>query len=85
MHAEFVIKQCLQGSGAELVITGEVKKGQISEGSCGTTSRGKRFFIIKMESKNARKRIVDENERAALYVKNITLSDVRAGEMLVFK
>lgn len=85
MHAEFIVRQCLQGSGSELVISGEVKKGLIAEGANGLTSRGKRFAVIKIESRNERKRMISENERASLYIKYITLSDINAGELVTFR
>jgi len=84
MGAEFHIAQCTPSGGSGLNITGSVSYGEVREGSIGRTFRGKRFTLVKIVKEGLRIPKAFESDQVALFLKNITQEDIKAGEIIYF-
>ena len=84
MSAEFFIKQCYDVGGVSLILFGSVESGEITEGSVGMTSRGKKFTVVKIEKQGDKVATAFKKDRVNLSIKNITRADIRPGEICYF-
>jgi len=84
MGAGFLIKQFNSIGGISSVIAGVVESGEISEGSVGTTTKGKRFTVVKIEKDCNQIRKAGEGDKVNISVKYLSRSDIRISEILQF-
>ena len=85
MNAEFLVGTCFEISGLGLVLAGEVKSGEIAEGSLGRTNKGKKCTVVKIEESNHRVPVAHTKSKVTITVKHITKADVRPWDMIYFE
>jgi len=84
MGAEFMVKQYYGIRGVSAIITGVVESGEITEGIVGVTTKGKKFTIVKIESKGNRILKAHEGDTVNIVVKHLEREDIRMGETFSF-
>ena len=84
MSAQFLILTCYEMAGIGLVMSGEVRHGELLEGANGRTSKGKRCSIVKIEHAGERVSTAQEKSRVTLLVKHIGRSDAKPWDVIFF-
>jgi len=84
MSAEFLVATCFELSGVGLILSGEVKSGEISEGAIGRTTKGKRCAVVKIEESNDRVSIARTKSKVTLTVKHISKQDIKPWDTIYF-
>lgn len=84
MNAEFFVTTLYELAGLGLILAGEVKGGEVSEGEAGITSRGKKCIIVKVEVDGQRVHSAVSKQKATIVVKHIDKRDVQVRDSLYF-
>ncbi|MBN2484196.1 MAG: hypothetical protein JXD21_08370 [Candidatus Omnitrophica bacterium] len=79
MSAEFQVHE-VNKVGELLALPGELMRGKIAEGDIGSTWGGKRFKLLKIETKGGSLRQIEGNLKVTIIVRDILDEDVRPGD-----
>ena len=79
MSAEFQVHE-VNKVGELLALPGELMRGRISESDIGSTWSGKKFKLLKIETKGGELPHAEGNIKVTLIVKGIIDEDIRPGD-----
>ncbi len=79
MSAEFQVYE-VNKVGELLALPGELTRGRIVEGDIGSTWGGKRFKLLKIETKGGSLRSAEGNVKLTLIIKDLLQDDLRPGD-----
>ena len=71
-------------AGLGLVVSGEVKSGEVTEGSNGRTAKGKKCAVVKIELGGERISIAEKKSKVSMVLKNIGRTDAKPWDIIYF-
>lgn len=84
MSAEFLVNTCFVISGLGIIVSGEVRSGEIAEGVVGRTTNNKRCTVVKIEQDGDRIPLAHAKSKVTLTLKHIGKNDVRSWDTVYF-
>lgn len=84
MSAEFKVKSQYFIGGLGLVVTGEIKSGEIQDGKMGTNNRGKKCAVVKIEVNGEKVSSAKRHDIATIVLRYLNRNDVHVGESIFF-
>jgi len=84
MNAEFPVSASFELSRLGVVTSGEVKLGEIQEGSVGRTAKGKKCVVVRIENMGERVPAARGKSKVTLTIKHIMKNDVKPWDIVYF-